>query len=116
MIFQTMARLLREQGQDPLAVIERGLERCPSDYGLRFLRARASLDAGRPLSALEDAETLRSVDPPLPMRICWRSRGRSLAKSVRTRGARLFASRQEEQPPMGRRGRRGWRRIRASIG
>ncbi len=63
MIFQTMARLLREQGQDPLAVIERGLERCPSDYGLRFLRARASLDAGRPLSALEDAETLRSVDP-----------------------------------------------------
>jgi tetratricopeptide (TPR) repeat protein len=63
MIFQTMARLQREQGQDPLAVIERGLALCPSDHGLRFLRARALLDAERPENALEDAETLRSVNP-----------------------------------------------------
>lgn len=63
MIFQTMARLQREQGQDPLALIERGLTLCPGDHGLRFLHARALLDAGRPQSALEDAELLRSVDP-----------------------------------------------------
>jgi tetratricopeptide (TPR) repeat protein len=63
MIFQTMARLLRQKGQDSLALIERGLALCPSDHGLRFLRARALLDAERPQGALEDAETLRSIDP-----------------------------------------------------
>jgi glycosyltransferase involved in cell wall biosynthesis len=48
LIFQTMARLLRERGEDPLPLIERGLARMPEDHGLRFLRGLALLDAARP--------------------------------------------------------------------
>jgi tetratricopeptide (TPR) repeat protein len=63
LIFQTMARLLRESGGDALALIDRGLARVPEDYGLRFLRGLALLDAARPLEALGLAEQLRQIEP-----------------------------------------------------
>jgi tetratricopeptide (TPR) repeat protein len=63
LVFQTMARLLRERGDDPLPLIDRGLARLPEDHGLRFLRGLALLDAARPLEALEVAERLRQLEP-----------------------------------------------------
>lgn len=63
MVFQTLARLRLERSEDPLPLIDRGLARVPEDYGLRFLRGRALLDAGRPAEALGVAEELRRIDP-----------------------------------------------------
>jgi glycosyltransferase involved in cell wall biosynthesis len=63
MLTQTKARLLLELGEDPLPLIESGIERVPEDHGLWFMRGRALLVAGRPLEALEVAARLRNVDP-----------------------------------------------------
>ena len=63
LIFQTMARLLRQRGEESLPLIERGLARMPEDYGLQFLRGLALIDAARPLEALEIAEGLRAIEP-----------------------------------------------------
>ena len=63
LIFQTMARLLRERGEESLTLIERGLARLPEDYGLQFLRALALIDAARPREALEIAVRLRAIEP-----------------------------------------------------
>jgi tetratricopeptide (TPR) repeat protein len=63
MIRQTVARLLLRRGEDPLALIDSGIARVPEDHGLRFLRARALLDMGRPTEALDVAAGLRSIDP-----------------------------------------------------
>ena len=63
LIFQTMARLLRERGEDPLPLIECGLARLAEDYGLQFLRGLALIDAARPQEALEIARRLREIEP-----------------------------------------------------
>jgi tetratricopeptide (TPR) repeat protein len=63
LLFQTKARLLRERGDDPLPLIERGLARMPDDHGLKFLRGLALLDAARPSEALDTAERLRQIEP-----------------------------------------------------
>jgi tetratricopeptide (TPR) repeat protein len=63
MIVHTVARLQMERGEDPLALIEKGLARVPNDYGLLFLYGKALIDADRPLEALETATRLLALDP-----------------------------------------------------
>jgi tetratricopeptide (TPR) repeat protein len=62
MITQTMTRLMLDRGEDPLQLIDEGLERMSSDYGLLFLRGRALLYAGRAEEALEVAVRLRRTN------------------------------------------------------
>jgi tetratricopeptide (TPR) repeat protein len=62
MIFQFLARTYLERGQDPSALIAEGLAAVPGDHALRFMEARAMLDAGEFETALQIAESLLSVD------------------------------------------------------
>ena len=63
MIIHALACLQMEWGQDALPLIERGLARVPDDHGLRFLRGRALISAGRPKEALDIATQLVAIDP-----------------------------------------------------
>jgi hypothetical protein len=62
MIFQFLARVHLERGQDPLSLIAEGLAAVPDDHALRFMEARARLDAGEFATALHIAEGLLSAD------------------------------------------------------
>lgn len=62
MIVQILVRLKMERNEDPLALIEAGLERVPEDFALLFLRGRALLAQDRPSDALEIALRLRAID------------------------------------------------------
>jgi len=62
MIIQLLARLRLERGENPLALIDRGLARLDQDHALWFLRGRALLEAGEAQEALQTALRLRNVD------------------------------------------------------
>jgi tetratricopeptide (TPR) repeat protein len=62
MIFQFLARIHLERGQDPSPLISEGLAAVPDDYALWFIAARARLDAGEFETARRIAENLLSVD------------------------------------------------------
>ena len=59
---QTLARILEEQGQDPLPAIEEGLAVFPDDRALAFMRARAMVRAGRDGEALVVLDGLLATD------------------------------------------------------
>lgn len=67
MLIFTHARLRLQRGEDMRPLIDEGLSFYPSNWSLRFLRARAAIDAGDPASALIDLEELVAQDPD---RIC----------------------------------------------
>jgi tetratricopeptide (TPR) repeat protein len=58
----TYARLCMQRGDDVLEVIENGLALHPSNWSLRFLRARAQINRGAPEAALADLEELVAQD------------------------------------------------------
>jgi glycosyltransferase involved in cell wall biosynthesis len=62
MIFQFLARIYLERGQDPSALIAEGLAGVPDDYALWFIAARDRLNAGEFEAARRIAEDLLSVD------------------------------------------------------
>lgn len=63
LIYQMLARLARERGDDPRALIAEGIEAMPDDHALRLMRARALLDAGDAEAALAIASGLLAIDP-----------------------------------------------------
>jgi len=63
LIYQMLARLARERGDDPRALIAEGLAAVPDDHALRLMRARAGLDAGDAAGALAIAASLLAIDP-----------------------------------------------------
>jgi tetratricopeptide (TPR) repeat protein len=65
LLAHTLADLLRARGEDPLPVIAEGLARWPEHHALRFLQARALIDAGRHDEALAIADSLLAVDAAL---------------------------------------------------
>jgi tetratricopeptide (TPR) repeat protein len=62
MIFQFLARVHLERGQDALPLIAEGLAAVPNDHALRFMEARARLDAGEFEKALQIADGLLSLE------------------------------------------------------
>ena len=63
LIYQMLARLARERGDDPRALIAEGLAAVPDDHALRLMQARALLDAGDAEAALAIATDLLAIDP-----------------------------------------------------
>jgi glycosyltransferase involved in cell wall biosynthesis len=63
LIHQMLARLARERGDDPRALIADGLAAVPDDHALRLMHARALLDAGDAEPALAIAAGLLAIDP-----------------------------------------------------
>ncbi len=61
-LIHTHARLSLQRGEDVRALIEEGLLLCPANWSLRFLKARAAIDAGAPASAIPDLEALIAQD------------------------------------------------------
>lgn len=62
MLIHTHARLRAQRGEDVRELIETGLQLYPANWSLRFLRARAHIDAGAPGAALADLEALIAQD------------------------------------------------------
>jgi glycosyltransferase involved in cell wall biosynthesis len=62
MIFQFLARIHLERGQDSSRLISEGLAAVPDDHALWFIAARARLDAGELETARRIAENLLKVD------------------------------------------------------
>jgi glycosyltransferase involved in cell wall biosynthesis len=62
-LIHTHARLRLQQGGYVRELIEQGLAHYPANWSLRFLRARAAIDAGDPASAIPDLEALVAQDP-----------------------------------------------------
>jgi tetratricopeptide (TPR) repeat protein len=58
----TLALLLRDRGEDPLPAVAQGLRYYPGHWGLRFLEARALIDARRFDEALAVLDALLAVD------------------------------------------------------
>jgi hypothetical protein len=62
MIYQFLARIHLERGQNPLPFVSKGLAAVPNDHALRFIEARARLDVGEFETALQIAKSLLAVD------------------------------------------------------
>ncbi|THD50176.1 MAG: glycosyltransferase [Bradyrhizobium sp.] len=62
LIAQTLAEFTRERGEDPLPLVAEGLAYYPEHWGLRFLEARALVDASRFDDALAILDLLLAVD------------------------------------------------------
>jgi glycosyltransferase involved in cell wall biosynthesis len=62
MIYQFLARIYLERGQDPSPFISEGLAAVPDDHALWFIAARAKLHAGELETAQTIAENLLNVD------------------------------------------------------
>lgn len=58
----TLALLLRDRGQDPLPAVAEGLRFYPGHWALRFIEARALIDARRFDAALAILDSLLAVD------------------------------------------------------
>ena len=63
LLIQTLARLRLARKEETLDLLEQGLSRVPEDHALRFLKARALMEAGKPEAALEIAEHLLAINP-----------------------------------------------------
>lgn len=63
MLIHTQARLRVQRGEDMLELIEAGLELYPANWSLRFLRARALVNAGACEASLGDLAALVGTDP-----------------------------------------------------
>jgi len=61
-LLATRARLLLQRGENAMPSIEQGLEFHPSNWSLRFLRARALIDGGRLADALTELDALTAID------------------------------------------------------
>ncbi len=62
MLVHTNARLRAQRGEDVRDLVEAGLALYPANWSLRFVRARALIDAGQPEAALADLEALAGQD------------------------------------------------------
>ena len=62
MLVHTNARLRAQRGEDVRELVEAGLALYPANWSLRFLRASAQVNAGRPEAALADLEALLAQD------------------------------------------------------
>lgn len=58
----THARLCLQRGDDVGAIIEEGLELCPGNWSLRFLRARVAINRGGHAAAIADLRELLAQD------------------------------------------------------
>jgi len=65
MLAHTHARLKMQRGETAADAIEEGLSLYPQNWSLRFMRARAMIDAGVPAAALRDLDALVAQDPEL---------------------------------------------------
>ncbi len=63
LLIQILARLRLDRKEDSLDLLEEGLSRVPEDHALRFLKARALIEAGDPEAALEMTEYLLAINP-----------------------------------------------------
>ena len=63
LLIQTLARLRLARKEETLDLLEQGLSRVPEDHALRFLKARALIEAGKPDAALEIAKHLLAINP-----------------------------------------------------
>jgi hypothetical protein len=61
--YQTLAGLMAESGEDPLATIEEGLKGFPDNHALRLARARCLVERGRYIEALAISDDLLASDP-----------------------------------------------------
>ena len=63
LLIQTLARLRLSRKEETLGLLEQGLSRVPEDHALRFLKARALIEGGKPEAALEITKYLLEINP-----------------------------------------------------
>jgi len=63
LVYQTLARLMLEMGEDAVDIINEGLTRMPWDFALKYLKCQAALRKSQFQSALELADELMQVEP-----------------------------------------------------